>query len=1107
MKDQDKESKDRLSELRRRAEVAAENSLGVSDVSALSPEEVQQLIHELQVHQIELEMQNEELRQELEASRDKNSDLYDLAPVGYLVLDQAGVIQQANITVAGLLGRARASLIGKPFSSFVNEEDGNTLYLHFRQILETQSKQTCDVRLAKNDGSHIPVRLDSQVLGSQDDSRTLLRTVLTAITSRTSAEDALYALESRYRRLFEKAQDGILLVDFDTGKVLDVNQYLIDMLGYSHEEFLDKYLWEVSPFNDTALSKDAFAELLEKGYIRREDLPLETSDGRSIDVEVVSTSHLVCGVTFIQCNIRDITDRKRTEEALKESEERYRAVVDNLEIGISLLNSKMEIVGANKALKRFFSHVLPGSGQVCYEHYNNPPRSELCSYCPCVLTFQDGEVHEATTETPADSGVRYYHIISSPIKDSEGQVQYVIELTEDITERKIAENLIHVRLALLEFAALHSLEELLQKILDEVGSLTNSPIGFFHFIGQDERNISLQAWSTRTVKEFCHVEGKGRHEPVDQGGVWVDAVRERRPVIHNDYATLPHHRGMPEGHAVVTRELVVPVFRSDRIVAILGIGNKPADYTDTDVKVVSYLADLAWEIVQRKWAEGAVKESDKQYRTLFEESIDGVCSVLWDGTITDANSSFCELFGYTSRELIGKNIRELYFTPADRPRFQEEIEKKGFLKDYELKLRKRDGTEVDSQLTSSVDFGEDGSITGYRSILRDLTESKKLHRQLLQAQKMEAVGTLAGGIAHDFNNILQVVLGYSELVFAEEDMPDRLRDDLGRVLLAARKGADLVQRLLTFSRKSEAKPLILDLNHRIRQTQKFLQRTISKMIDIELILADDLARVHADPTQMDQVLMNLAVNARDAMPEGGKLVIETANVFLDEECGKALLGVKPGEYVLLSLSDTGHGMDKETVAHIFEPFYTTKEAGKGTGLGLAMVYGIVKQHGGYIICYSEPGEGTTFKIYFPVIEMEIDQDVTTSGPMPAFGTETVLLVDDEEFLRDLGKRILERSGYTVLIAANGKEALDLYRRERGKISLVILDLIMPEMGGKECLEELLRIDPKARVLIASGFAANGQSKEAIEKGARGFVDKPYNVKRMLQAVREVLDSE
>ena len=384
----------------------------------------------------------------------------------------------------------------------------------------------------------------------------------------------------------------------------------------------------------------------------------------------------------------------------------------------------------------------------------------------------------------------------------------------------------------------------------------------------------------------------------------------------------------------------------------------------------------------------------------------------------------------------------------------------------------------------------------------------ELSRQLFQAQKMEAVGTLAGVVAHDFNNILQVVLGYSELLLAEKGEHDPARADLQKMNQAAQKGADLVRRLLSFSRKAEFNPRPVDLNHQIEQLEKMLTRTIPRMIKIRLNLADGLSRVNADPTQMDQVLMNLAVNARDAMPEGGDLLIETANVFLHEDFARMHLGLKSGEYVLLSVSDTGHGMDEETSEHIFEPFYTTKERGKGTGLGLAMVYGIVTQHGGRIDCYSEPGHGTTFKIYLPALAEDRDQlEKTKSELVAGGGTETILLVDDEELVRDLGKRILERAGYSVLTVANGKEALHLYGREMEKISLVILDLIMPEMGGKQCLEELLRVDRNIRVLIASGFAANGQTKEAIETGARGFVGKPYNVKQMLKAVREVLDSE
>ncbi len=318
----------------------------------------------------------------------------------------------------------------------------------------------------------------------------------------------------------------------------------------------------------------------------------------------------------------------------------------------------------------------------------------------------------------------------------------------------------------------------------------------------------------------------------------------------------------------------------------------PAELSVAVVKLSgrTLFTGIVRDITEQKKVAEAVRRSEEQYRSLFEDSIDGVYSVLRDGTITDANPSFCKLFGYAREEMVGKDIRELYLDPADRPKFQKEIEKKGFVKDYEIKFRNRDGTEVDCLLSSSVHYGKDGNISGYRGILRDLTVRKALHRQLQQAQKMEAVGTLAGGVAHDFNNILQVILGYSELLLLEEQVPKRFRDDLAKINLAARNGADLVQQLLTFSRKTETKPLHLNLNGRIEQLQKMLSRTISRMIEMDLVLTDDLWSINADPTQVDQVLMNLAVNARDAMPEGGKLVIETKNVILGEDYSRVHLG-------------------------------------------------------------------------------------------------------------------------------------------------------------------------------------------------------------------------
>ncbi len=316
-----------------------------------------------------------------------------------------------------------------------------------------------------------------------------------------------------------------------------------------------------------------------------------------------------------------------------------------------------------------------------------------------------------------------------------------------------------------------------------------------------------------------------------------------------------------------------------------------------------------------------------------------------------------------------------------------------------------------------------------------------------------------------------------------------------------------MQRLLMFSRKSEPKPVPMNLNKQIVQVEKLLRRTIPKMIDIKLELSADLPTINADPSQVEQVLMNLAVNARDAMPDAGKLTVKTDLVMLDEDYCRLHVEANPGKHVLLEISDTGQGMDKETVEHIFEPFFTTKEMGRGTGLGLAMAYGIVKHHNGHITVYSEVGKGSTFRVYLPAVPVEAETAMEDSGIMPAFGTETVLLVDDEEFLRELGTRILRKNGYTVLQAVNGKEALGLFRKEHSQISLVILDLIMPEMGGTECLKELLKIDPQVKVLIASGFSADASIRDTIQMGARGFVSKPFRVKELLRHIRKALDED
>ncbi|UCG11554.1 MAG: response regulator, partial [Deltaproteobacteria bacterium] len=383
---------------------------------------------------------------------------------------------------------------------------------------------------------------------------------------------------------------------------------------------------------------------------------------------------------------------------------------------------------------------------------------------------------------------------------------------------------------------------------------------------------------------------------------------------------------------------------------------------------------------------------------------------------------------------------------------------------------------------------------------------EKMEAQLLQAQKMEAVGTLAGGIAHDFNNLLQAVQGYAQLLLMRKKEGEHGWRELKEIIHAAKRGAGLTQQLLTFSRKAESEKRPLDLNQEVEALRELLERTISKMIEFKLQLSDDLQAINADAVQLKQVLMNLVVNAKDAMPRGGTLLFETENVLLDQEFCRRYAEVKPGDYVQLTISDTGHGMDEETQEHMFDPFYTTKEVGKGTGLGLAIVYGIIKDHEGYIMCHSEPREGTTFKIYLPVVtqESEMVEEKESEGSIDG-GTETILLVDDEEFILDLGEQILKKLGYTVLTVADGDSALELYREEQERIDLVILDLIMPGLGGSKCLEELLKIDPQAQVLIASGYSPDAGAKGALESGARGFIRKPYDLRQMLKVVRDVLD--
>ncbi len=516
------------------------------------------------------------------------------------------------------------------------------------------------------------------------------------------------------------------------------------------------------------------------------------------------------------------------------------------------------------------------------------------------------------------------------------------------------------------------------------------------------------------------------------------------------------------------------------------------------------------EEVEKEFATLAreLKDSETKYRFLVDRVQEAVLLVQ-DDTVKSVNPAATIIGGYSAGELGSVPFSE-FIDPRDRDRvlalYRQVLAGETSLDSITFGVIRKGG-EVFQATTRFIPVSWEDR-PAMLCLIQDATRQGDLESQLLYAKKMEAVGTLAGGIAHDFNNHLQGISGYIQLLMMRGDRDRTEQGWLLQIERSVKRAAALTKQLLIFSRKEESRLEPIDLNEVVRQAQKTLARTIPESITAELRLAAELASVDGDAVQLEHVLFNLGINAKDAMPDGGKIVIETRNVHLDEAFCRNHAGVKPGAYVELTFADSGHGMDRETLERIFEPFYTTKGVGSGIGLGLAIVYGIVQSHHGLILCESNRDTGTTFRVYLPAQEREGAAPAKEERKRGDYrGAETIIIVDDEPDIIDIGQNTLEQFGYTVLTARSGEEAVEIYTRQGDRIDLVILDLGMPGMGGERCLRELLRMNPAVKVLIASGYAATQTVHSILEAGATGFMAKPYRLEDMLKKVREVLDGE
>jgi PAS domain S-box-containing protein len=517
---------------------------------------------------------------------------------------------------------------------------------------------------------------------------------------------------------------------------------------------------------------------------------------------------------------------------------------------------------------------------------------------------------------------------------------------------------------------------------------------------------------------------------------------------------------------------------------------------------------LQCEIADRKRIQEALRSSEDRYRDLIENANDIIYTHDLNGNLLSVNKAGELAMGYQRPELLQMNIAQ-WVSPSQqesvRKLVRSQVESREQKASYHLEVLSKDGKELTLDVSARLIY-RDGIPIAVEAIARDVTDRILLEERLQQSQKMEAVGRLAGGIAHDFNNLLTAITGYSELLLSRADALGPLRRYLEEILKAGRSSESLTRQLLAFSRRQVLQTRVLDLNAVVGNIHKILRRLIGEDIELVTVFGLDLGRINADPGQLQQVMLNLAVNARDAMSQGGKLIIETNNVELNPEEAHHR-GIRPGRCVMLTVRDTGSGMDSETISHIFEPFYTTKEQGKGTGLGLSTVYGIVKQSEGSIWVSSQPGQGTTFRICFPRVEEQLEVvEPTRSTTRTASGTETVLLVEDEELVRNLVRDILKQNGYFVLEAHHGTEALRVALQHSGPIHLLLTDVVMPQMGGRVLAQRLKSFRPAIRVLYISGYVDDATIQEGVSNPGTSFIQKPFTVETLSRKVRELLDS-
>jgi len=1010
--------------------------------------------------------------QALRENEKRNRTLIETMYDGFGIQDKNGVFTYVNKRLCEMLKYQRDELVGRPVTDFLDKKNQVKLKQQLEKRLESEFK-SYELEWKAKDGGKVYTIISPGVILDAEGHVKDFFAVITDVSERKKAEEALMESEQLYRTLIENSLTGIYMIK--KGGFVFANQNFRMLTGYSGDD-----LESLDPVDIVHPKHRERIRNRVESRLRGEDVPSEyeiqivRKDGTIKDMLLRAAM-----VTFEQQpavlgNLIDITEQKSTERALKESEEKYRTILESIEDGYFEVDLAGTFTFFNVSICKILGYSLDELiGMNSREYTDKKDDKKLYQAFNKVYTtghpiktFDWAIIRKDGTKRHVDTSI-------SLIKGLEGHPIGFRGVVRDITEKTKIEEALRQSEAKYR-NILESIEEGYYEV-DLEGKFTFFNDPFHKILGYTKDELLEANYRQYTDPELA----KSMYQTFNK--------------VYTDEKSIKDYEWEFISHDGTKKYLEISIsLRNGSDGNRIGFGG------------------IVRDVTERKLTEEAFQREKERFRVLVEESPFGVTSIGKDGFFKYLNPKFIELFGYTLEDIpMGKNwFEKAYPDPNYRSRvistWISDLKKGkvGASRSREFKVICKNGSE------KVIGFRPVTMKTGDQFVIyEDVTAQKRLETQLLQAQKMESIGTLAGGIAHDFNNILAAILGHTQL--ADFDLPEgmKAKQNLKEVLKSIQRAKDLVSQILTFGRKSglERKPVQISLI--VKEALKLLRASLPTTIEIRQHIDDNTGVADADPTQIHQVLMNLCTNASHAMMEkGGVLeVVLTSVDFSDQEIDSDQ-DLEPGPYLMLTIRDTGHGMNRETLERIFDPYFTTKEKGVGTGLGLATTHGIVKSHGGAITVESEPGIGSSFNIYLPVIEREIIPEEDKAKPLPT-GHERILLIDDEQVLLEIGKQMIERLGYKVITRASSIEALELFRTKPDQFDLVITDMTMPQMTGDKLAGKLMMIRPDIPVILCTGYSEGMTEEKARRMGIREFAMKPLVIQQLANIIRKVLDEK